>query len=83
MGFRSFFRRFVSKVKEVLGIYDKYNDFKADAYFSDGGVATFRGKPWGSAFEHFKYFVAEDAYAIEMNVRAFWFLKRHFAPETC
>jgi len=73
MGFRSFFRRFVSKVKEVLGIYDKYNDFKADAYFSDGGVATFRGKPWGSAFEHFKYFVAEDAYAIEMNMKGdFW-----------
>jgi hypothetical protein len=58
MGFRSFFRRFVNKAKKLPGIYDKYNDFEAYAYFSDGGVATFRGKSWGTVFEHFKYFIA-------------------------
>ncbi|CAG9954770.1 unnamed protein product [Clonostachys rosea f. rosea IK726] len=65
MGLRDWFRRFVSKVKEVFGIYDKYTDFTATAYFSDGAEMTFTGRPWGNEFELFKYNADTYAYAIK------------------
>lgn len=73
MGLRSWFRRFVSKVKEVLGIYDKYDDFECEAYFDDGSVFTYTGHPWGSAFEEFKRYAASNANAVRMNMSgSFW-----------
>jgi hypothetical protein len=73
MGLRDWFRRFVSKVKEVFGIYDKYTDFTATAYFSDGAEMTFTGRPWGNEFELFKYNADTYAYAVSMNMSgSFW-----------
>ncbi|KAI9166494.1 hypothetical protein HJFPF1_02597 [Paramyrothecium foliicola] len=73
MGLRNWFRRFVSKVKEVFGVYDKYTEFTATAYFSDGGSMTFTGRPWGGDFDLFKYNAEEYAYAISMNMTgSFW-----------
>jgi len=73
MGCRDWFRRFVSKVKEILGVYDKYNDFKAIAYFPDGSEAMFEGKPWGSSFRMFQNLVEEEACGVWMNMKgSFW-----------
>ncbi len=75
MGIRDWFRRFVSKVKETFGIYDKYTDFEAMAWFPDGAEASYKGKPWGYEFELFKELVEEDAYAIRLNMNgSFWTL---------
>lgn len=73
MGLRGWFRRFVSKVKETLGIYDKYSDFEAEALFPDGSEAKYTGKPWGYEFELFKALVEEEACAVKMNMHgSFW-----------
>lgn len=73
MGFRSWFRKFVSKVKDLLGIYDKYNDFRAEAIFPDGGEMVYEGKPWGPHFEAFKKLAGEEAVSMRMNMTGgFW-----------
>jgi len=73
MGLRSWFRRFVSKVKEFCGVYNKYNDYQADAYFDDGSVMTYTGHPWGKGFEQFKKFAGQNAYVVEMNMNgSYW-----------
>jgi hypothetical protein len=73
MGIRSWFRKFISKINEMLGMHDKYNDFKCTAYFDDGGVFTYQGKPWGVEFEEFKRFVSKEANVVEMNMNGgFW-----------
>lgn len=73
MGLRSWFRRFVSKVKEVLGIYDKYDDYVAEAFFEDGSSMKYTGKPWGDNFDRFKQFANMYAYSITMNMTgSFW-----------
>jgi hypothetical protein len=68
MGFRSWFRRFVSKVKEVLGIHDKWNDFVAEAFFEDGGRSRYTGKPWGAEFDMFKNMAQVNAWKVTMNM---------------
>jgi hypothetical protein len=75
MGLRDWFRRFVSKVKEVFGVYDKYRDFEAVAYFPDGSEAIYTGKPWGYEFELFKALVEDEAFAVRLNMQgSFWTL---------
>jgi len=54
-------------------MHDKYNDFRADAYFDDGSVMTYKGYPWGSGFEAFKRLAGREAASVEMNMRgSFW-----------
>jgi len=73
MGLRAWFRRFVSKVKEFFGVYDKYNDYRADAFFDDGSDMTYTGNPWGSGFESFKRVAGENAYKVQMNMSgSYW-----------
>jgi hypothetical protein len=73
MGLRNWFRRFVSKVKELLGVYDKYSDYKAEAHFPDGSSAVYLGKPWGWEFELFKEMAREEAYGVSMNMTgSYW-----------
>ncbi|KAH8201424.1 hypothetical protein TruAng_004424 [Truncatella angustata] len=73
MGLKAWFQRFVSKVKELLGVHDQYNDFRAIAFFTDGSQMVYTGKPWGSAFEQFKNHAGEYAYAVQLNMTgSFW-----------
>jgi hypothetical protein len=61
------------KVREILGVYNDYDDFECNAYFYDGSVLTYTGRPWGPAFEEFKSLASSDAVAIEMNMTgSFW-----------
>jgi len=73
MGLRDWFRRFTSKVKDILGIYNKWDDYKCTALFSDGSWVVFSGKPWGDEFNTFKNLAESYAYCIEMNMTgSFW-----------
>jgi hypothetical protein len=73
MGIRDWFRRFASKVRDILGMDNPYDSFRCDAYFLDGGVMTFTGKPWGEAFRNFNTYVAHNAYYVTMNMQgSFW-----------
>ncbi len=72
MAFRSWFRKFVSKIKELLRVHDKYNDFFAEAYFEDGSSMVYTGKPWGHHFEMFKE-VAQEASGVYVSMTgSFW-----------
>lgn len=73
MGLRDWFRRFVSKVKEILGIHDKWNDYVAEAFFDDGGRMRYTGKPWGYEFDMFKNTAQRYAWRVTMNMTgSFW-----------
>lgn len=54
-------------------MYNKYDDFVATAYFSDGGVMTYSGRPWGGGFEEFKAVARDYASHVTMNMTgSFW-----------
>jgi len=73
MGLRSWCRRFMYKVREILHIYNPYDDFTCEAYFEDGGSLTFTGRPWGPVFREFNRVVNEEAVYVEMNMSgSFW-----------
>ena len=73
MGLRNWFRRFRSKVYDTFGVYDKYNDFTADAILVDGSEVHFQGRPWTSEFNQFKEIVEEHAYAVKVNMKGSFF----------
>lgn len=73
MGLRSWFRRFLYKVREILGIYNNYDSYECTAYFYDGSSLTYTGRPWGPSFEEFKSVANFEAVSIEMNMTgSFW-----------
>jgi len=73
MGLRNWWRQFIHKVQEILGIHSKYDDFCCEATMEDGGVATFTGRPWGPSFEMFKSYASMNAVEIRMNMGgSFW-----------
>jgi len=73
MGIRDWFRRFTSKIRDILGMNNPYDDFKCDAYFLDGGVMTFTGRPWGEAFRKYNSYVRDNAYYVTMSMQgSFW-----------
>jgi len=73
MGIGTWFRRFVAKVQDLLGMRCKYDDYRADAYFPDGGSMTYVGRPWGGAFEQFKAIARDEAVSVTMNMTgSFW-----------
>jgi hypothetical protein len=73
MGVRDWYRRFMSKIREILDLDDPYDSFRCDAYFEDGGVMTFTGKPWGEPFRVFNSYVMQHAVWVQMNMQgSFW-----------
>jgi hypothetical protein len=73
MGLRDWCRRFMYKIREILHIYNPYDDFTCEAYFEDGGSLTFTGRPWGPVFREFNRVVNEEAVYVEMNMTgSFW-----------
>jgi hypothetical protein len=73
MGLRDWCRRFMYKVREVLHMYNAYDDFECEAYFEDGASLTYTGRPWGQAFQKFNRVVNQEAVYVEMNMTgSFW-----------
>ena len=61
------------KVREILHLYNPYDDFECEAYFEDGGSLTYTGHPWGPAFREFNRVVDQEAVYVEMNYTgSFW-----------
>lgn len=73
MGIRSWFRRFTSKIRDILGMDNPYDSFRCDAVFPDGGTMTFTGRPWGKPFVAFNSHVRDYAMYVTMNLEgSFW-----------
>lgn len=61
------------KVREILHIYNPYDDFECEAYFCDGSSLTYTGHPWGPSFAEFQRVVNTEAIYVEMNMTgSFW-----------
>lgn len=54
-------------------MYDKWDDYVAEAFFDDGGRARYTGKPWGHEFDMFKSTAQRYAWRVSMNMTgSFW-----------
>jgi len=73
---RQWLGRGSSKLKEFLGLHDKYADFTIEAWFPDGGYLVYTGKPWGSSFNKILS-LADKASRVSVNMNAGSFMKSH------
>ena len=77
MCLRRWLHRFYVKVREVLN-WPRYSNGRYDGliavgYFPDGGTYTWRGRPWGLAWEDFKEVLEEGADYVTMNMQgSYW-----------